>query len=120
MSLGVYERTGGYQNSWYEQDPRKLEAELKHWLDDVKQQEKTTKHYGFISPHAGYFFSGHVAAYGFHAMEKELKTNARIKRVIVLHPSHCFYTDQIGLCPASKLHTPLGVLDVDVEFLRAV
>lgn len=62
-----------------------------------------------ILPHAGYRFSGAVAAAGI----SRIAPDAAIERVVVLGPSHYHQFDGIALPAAEALETPLGQLPVD-------
>ena len=67
---------------WYDADPQQLNNELKGYIANVKQ-EKLDNVMALLLPHAGYRFSGQVAAYGIKQIEGQ-----KFKRVIVLGPSH--------------------------------
>jgi MEMO1 family protein len=63
-----------------------------------------------ISPHAGYEFSGGVAAYSYKAI-----MGRNYKTVIVLAPSHYFSMSGVAVWPSGKFRTPLGDIPVDAE-----
>jgi AmmeMemoRadiSam system protein B len=63
-----------------------------------------------ISPHAGYSYSGGVAAFGY----KAVKGHA-YKTVVVIGPSHYVPFEGISVFPAGGLRTPLGVVPIDEE-----
>jgi len=66
--------------------------------------------FAVISPHAGYPFSGPVAAYSY----KELKqTKADV--VVVLAPSHKAFFDGASVIPEGIYETPLGNVTIDSE-----
>jgi AmmeMemoRadiSam system protein B len=70
---------------------------------------------GIISPHAGYLYSGPVAAYGYKTIAgKEYDT------VIVIAPSHKAYFDGVALWDRGGFKTPLGAINVDEEIARAM
>jgi len=70
---------------------------------------------GLISPHAGYVYSGIVAACGYN-----LLNGKKIKRVILLGPSHTAYFRGIALYPEGEWETPLGVVPIDEETARKI
>ncbi len=62
-----------------------------------------------ISPHAGYVFSGSVAAQGYAHIDKS------VKRVIILGPSHYQAFSGIAYPEATSFTTPLGKVPVDTK-----
>jgi AmmeMemoRadiSam system protein B/AmmeMemoRadiSam system protein A len=66
-----------------------------------------------ITPHAGYAFSGQVAAYAYKLIQ-----NKNYETVVILSPSHRFGFDGCSIYPKGGYETPLGVAKVDA-FLAA-
>ncbi len=66
-----------------------------------------------ISPHAGYIFSGGVAAYGYNQL-KNLNRDEEY-RVVLIGPSHRVYFHGLAFSPASFFETPLGLVKVDLD-----
>ncbi|MCQ4574685.1 MAG: AmmeMemoRadiSam system protein B [Candidatus Brocadiales bacterium] len=80
-------------------------------LGKVIKQELPGRPIALISPHAGYDFSGEVAAYGFSALE-----GGDYKRVIILAPSHYGKRFRgVAVLKASRYKTPLGEIEIDKE-----
>src|SRR5262245_32773046 len=71
----------------------------------------------FIAPHAGYVYSGPVAA---SAYSKLGSARGRIKRVVLLGPAHRVALRGLALPGALGLQTPLGVVPVDRDAVRAL
>ncbi len=99
--------------SWYEAQPEALRAELTRNLKaaaDLPAQASTTvgRLLGVVAPHAGYRYSGPVAAFAYQALAA-----AKPKRVIVLGPSHHKRVRGVAVVAASHFATPLGELPVD-------
>jgi AmmeMemoRadiSam system protein B/AmmeMemoRadiSam system protein A len=63
-----------------------------------------------ICPHAGYVFSGPVAGMAYSTISKNMK------RVILIGPSHYQHFEGIALTNAEYYQTPLGKVNVDVDF----
>lgn len=63
-----------------------------------------------IVPHAGYIYSGPVAARGYARLKKASKT---ISRVVLLGPSHRVPFRGMALPSADSFTTPLGSIPVD-------
>ncbi len=66
--------------------------------------------FALISPHAGYEFSGRVAAFGY----KQIK-NKPYKTVIIIGPSHHYGFQGASVYPSGKFRTPLGDVEIDAE-----
>lgn len=87
-------------------------SELRREINTLLRKESTeginSKPIAIISPHAGYQYSGSVAAYGYRAIK-----NYDYKRVIVIGPSH--YSRYIGasILDVSYYKTPLGLVPLD-------
>src|SRR5262245_5089130 len=63
-----------------------------------------------IAPHAGYIYSGPIAASSFIHFANDRDT---IKRIILLGPSHHFWFEGIALSHAEAFATPFGLVPVD-------
>jgi AmmeMemoRadiSam system protein B len=62
-----------------------------------------------IAPHAGYVYSGPVAASVFSLLARS------IERAIVVGPAHRVFVDGVVAPGAARMRTPLGDVEVDVE-----
>ena len=70
-----------------------------------------------IVPHAGYVYSGPIAAAAF---ARVADAASRIQRVVMIGPAHRVYVDGLAWPGAARLRTPLGELAVDVEAIRGL
>ena len=71
--------------------------------------------WGVIAPHAGYIYSGGVAAYSFFPLK-----NKKIDTVILIGPSHRAYFKGFALSYSKGFSTPLGVVEVDKELVNSI
>jgi MEMO1 family protein len=70
-----------------------------------------------IAPHAGYIYSGATAGVAY----AQLATVAdRVSRVVLLAPSHRVGFRGIAYSNAEQFRTPLGDIDVDLEWLAKI
>jgi AmmeMemoRadiSam system protein B len=72
-----------------------------------------------IAPHAGYIYSGPIAASAF----VQLPRQGVVRRVVLLGPSHFVPFEGLALSPARAFATPLGTVPVDttaVHLLQAL
>ena len=93
-------------------------ATLKNTVEDYLQKASDTTVEGrllaLISPHAGYVFSGHVAAHGYRQLKgKDIDT------VILLGPSHYGGFRGASVYTEGKFRTPLGDIKVDGRLARS-
>jgi hypothetical protein len=68
-----------------------------------------------IAPHAGYPYSGPVAAYTFKAIARN-----HYKTVVIIGPSHYFPFEGLSVWPKGGFKTPLGIVPVDEDFAQAL
>lgn len=99
--------------AWYPGDPKILRKTIRQYLDQVQLPSIQTKVLGLISPHAGFEFSGQVAAYGYKAVSK-----FKYDQVVILSPLHRLFSDRYVTSSASFYETPLGRVPVDEKAIR--
>jgi AmmeMemoRadiSam system protein B len=71
----------------------------------------------YIVPHAGYMYSGGVAATAYAHMKHAA---VKPRRVVIIGPSHRAYLQGIAICEAGAFSTPLGEIPVDAQAKRAL
>jgi AmmeMemoRadiSam system protein B len=101
--------------SWYPGDPKQLRAMLDGFLHEVPPQPLEGRLVGLISPHAGYSYSGQVAAYAYSQLRGTM-----FPKVVVVSPVHRMYTGEFATTDKAYYETPLGLVPVDTECLAAV
>lgn len=99
--------------TWYPDDPGVLRREISGFLEEAKVGEIPRKPLAIISPHAGYIYSGRVAAHAY----KTLKGHA-YSTVVVISPSHRTYFPYVSVWPEGFFETPLGRIEVDETLCR--
>ncbi len=96
--------------AFYPDAPKQLTALMTHYLDTVEPVTKAPK--AIIVPHAGYIYSGPVAASAY----ARLKTAASmISRVVLIGPSHRVGFSGLAVTHADQFATPLGNIPVDTD-----
>jgi len=90
---------------WYPQEKEELERELDMFLNGGKINRKKPQMsaHGLIVPHAGYEFSGKIAGKAFSLIK-----NQKIKRAVILGPSHYFPLSGALTSNKEKWETALG------------
>ncbi|HOE18040.1 MAG TPA: AmmeMemoRadiSam system protein B [Syntrophorhabdaceae bacterium] len=95
---------------FYPDDPETLRKDIEKYLNNADIPPVSGEIVGIIAPHAGYMYSGQVAAYGFKAI-----TNKKADTVIVLAPSHRIHFEGIAVMEKGSYKTPLGLVRIDEE-----
>jgi len=100
---------------FYPDDPQ----ELRHMIEDMLNQAAVhvAPPKALIAPHAGYIYSGPVAA---HAYATLLPVKQRITRVVLLGPAHRVYLKGLAISRAGRFATPLGLIEIDQELKNRV
>jgi len=94
---------------FYPADPAELSEMLDKMLADATDDEMPPPK-AIIVPHAGYVYSGPVAASAYRRLKP---LASRIRRVILLGPSHRVPFYGIAACSATEFSTPLGLVPLD-------
>ena len=102
-------RAAAVAGRFYSADPAALRHEVDELLAAVETAgEPAAK--AIIAPHAGFMFSGGVAATAYARLRPAA---GRIRRVVILGPSHFVPVRGLAASSADWFETPLGRLRVD-------
>lgn len=101
-------RTPAVAGMFYPIDPKEIQNVVRGFLQQVKKPTVIPK--AIIAPHAGYIYSGPIAASAY-AYLHPLRTV--IKRVILLGPSHRVSFEGLAASSAQHFATPLGNIPLD-------
>ena len=101
--------------AFYTADSASLSSEIDRYLRNVSKKEVPKKPIGLISPHAGYMYSGQVAANAYKLVEGK-----QYDEVIVFAPSHRAYFSGASLDRKSGYHTPLGTVPINRELVEEI
>ena len=100
---------------FYPDDPKKLEAAVKGYLADALPA-RGERPIGLVAPHAGYVYSGQIAADAYR------QAAAFTYDVIVIlgtnHTTRGF--DQVSVYQGGGYRTPLGVAEIDRDLAQAL
>jgi len=94
--------------SWYPGEPAQLRNTINGYLDNASIPDIPKKPLAIISPHAGYAYSGGVAAYAYKAV-----SSYEYSSVVVISPSHISSSPFVSVWPCGVFQTPLGYVDID-------
>ena len=101
---------------FYAGDPDRLRTQVLDLLADVAASPKVMPK-ALIAPHAGYVYSGHVAAAAFATLRDGAQT---ITRVVLIGPAHYVRVRGIAAPTVDAFDTPLGRVPVDVGALSKI
>lgn len=93
---------------FYPDSETELLKKINNYLDKALIESLPGKPVAIISPHAGYQYSGAVAAYGYKAIKDH-----GYKRVIVLAPSHYSRYRGASILDVEAYKTPLGLVKLN-------
>jgi AmmeMemoRadiSam system protein B len=96
--------------SFYSRDKRILERELGMLLEAAPVLNLPRKIKAIVSPHAGYLYSGGVAARGY-----SLILNTNYKRVVIIAPSHEDRFEYSSIFDGAGYSTPFGEVAIDLN-----
>jgi len=101
--------------SFYPSDPKTLSKQIKDFLDAVPAKKIDGEIIALISPHAGYIYSGQVAAHAY-----KLLTDNPFDKVIVIAPSHHAYFRGSSIYSKGAFRTPLGLIPIEDETAQKI
>ena len=101
--------------SWYPGDKARLAADLGKYLDAAKAQPGKAELLGVVVPHAGYQYSGPVAASAYKNL-----IGRKIRTVVMVGPSHRAYFSGAAVYASGAWETPLGRVPVDTALAQKI
>jgi len=106
-------RPAAVAGGFYPADPKILSAMIDDFLEHASPQPINDPVLAVVAPHAGYEFSGPVAAYTYAALK-----GRKFSRVVVIAPSHYEAFDFTSVYDGDAYATPLGTVRVDKAFAK--
>lgn len=102
--------------SFYAADAGALATSVAELLDNAPHDDSPPPK-ALIVPHAGYMYSGPVAAAGYARLEAHRR---RYQKVVLLGPAHRAWFKGLAVSSADAFRTPLGNVPVDRAGLKAI
>jgi hypothetical protein len=99
--------------TWYEANPKTLASQIDTWLEEAHTPNLNGQVLGVIAPHAGYKYSGFVAAHAFKTLQ-----GLTPDYVAVISPFHNYSPYPILTTSHQAYSTPLGNIEVDHSTLE--
>jgi len=94
--------------TFYPENKEILSGEIEEFLSNVEESDIKGRILAIIVPHAGYRYSGSIAAHSF----KELQ-GRKVNSVIIICNAHSGYFSGIAIDGSDAWQTPLGLIKLD-------
>jgi len=108
-------RFSAVAGQFYPGEKEELNQMIDEFLKNAKVPKIEGEIFGILVPHAGYIFSGPVAAYSYKAIEGK-----KFDTVILIGDSHYEYFDGVSVWDRGEWETPLGRVKVDEELAKEI
>ena len=108
-------RPAAVAGSFYPGDPTQLRNDVTDFLAAVSAPSGRPK--ALIAPHAGYLYSGAVAAAAFATLRPQPES---IERVVLIGPAHYVRLHGMAVPTSTAFETPLGRIPIDEEAIAAI
>jgi MEMO1 family protein len=114
-STGLVDRQPAVAGQFYSADPIRLRADLATMFADAAPKQ-TANIQALIAPHAGYVFSGEVAASSYNQIDPDRKFD----NVFILASSHHMSFEGASIYYKGNYITPLGTVKVNTTLARQI
>jgi MEMO1 family protein len=108
-------RESAIAGTWYPGRRDELEALVAKYLAEAPSPILDGELVGLIAPHAGYAYSGIVAAHAYRLLD-----NRHFDIVAVISPSHRYYGGNLLVSSKGYYRTPLGLVEVAHDLVRDI
>jgi AmmeMemoRadiSam system protein B/AmmeMemoRadiSam system protein A len=110
-------RPAAVAGAFYPAAPEPLRAGVRHYLEEARPHASGPVPKALIVPHAGYVYSGPVAA---SAYARLVPLRGIVRRVVLLGPTHRVAVRGLALPGVDAFATPLGQVPMDVAAVAAI
>jgi AmmeMemoRadiSam system protein B/AmmeMemoRadiSam system protein A len=99
--------------AFYPSNPEKLASMVQKYMDEVPAKKLSYDPFILIAPHAGYIYSGPIAAHAYKEVE-----GVEYDTVVIIAFSHHAYYPGISIFNGDAYRTPLGDVPIDKEIVN--
>ena len=110
MDSEAHIRPAGVAGKFYSDDPETLSREIALFLENSIKKDISTSVKGLLCPHAGFMFSGGVAAKAYRQIHGEDYDLA-----VIISPSHYESFSGVSIFAGDAYEIPLGKIECDVD-----
>jgi len=110
-------RQAGVAGQFYPAESGKLAQAIEGYLAAAEGQARGPAPAAIIAPHAGYIYSGPIAA---SAYARIAPLRGTVTRVVLIGPAHRLPFRGLAVSDAEAFTTPLGRIEIDREAIEAI
>jgi len=110
-------RESAVAGTFYPAQKELLSRGIEDYLKDITPEKNGAAPKALIVPHAGYMYSGAVAAAAYSCLAGHAN---EIKRVVLLGPAHRCSMRGLAYSNADYFHTPMGDVPVDLDAIHLI
>lgn len=110
-------RSPAVAGMFYPGHPSRLRQDVGSLLDSASGAPEAPPPKALIVPHAGYVYSGPIAASVYRRLTP---VRDGIRRVVLLGPAHTVYLDGMAIPEVSRFATPLGEVPLDLPAIESI
>lgn len=115
--MHVSVRPPAVAGQFYAADAATLRADVRRLLDEAAPRDRRPAPKALIVPHAGYMYSGPVAA---SAYARLAPSKDRVRTVVLLGPVHRVAVGGLALPGVCRFATPLGDVEIDTDAVARI
>ena len=113
-SVPIQNRKPYAAGRFYTDNPEELKTQLGQLFTKSAGKKSEITPLAILVPHAGYVYSGEVAASAFN----QIDPNCRFERIFIIGSSHTSNFSGASIYCDGHYETPLGTVKVDLEFAK--
>ena len=120
--MNSYLREPAVAGIFYPKNPNELREDIESLFRDpnfgpgnLPPSGNNERIYGMVSPHAGYMYSGAVAAHGYYDL-----SSSKFESALILGPNHYGLGSAVALMDKGSWETPLGKVEIDSEVAQGI
>jgi AmmeMemoRadiSam system protein B len=102
---------------FYPSSATELRRQVEGFLADATERAPEKSPKALIAPHAGFVYSGPIAAAAFASLASEASL---IRRIVLIGPAHRLPVHGLALPGQEAFETPLGIVPVDQEMIDRI
>lgn len=99
---------------FYSDNPTELKIQLQQLFSKAQEKRSKNTPLAIIVPHAGYAFSGEVAASAYN----QIDPNCKFEHIFIIGSSHTTAFEGASVYCSGDYETPLGIVRVDQELVQ--
>lgn len=108
-------RKPAFADAFYPANPVELKNQIEGFLKKSAKREFKGRIFGLMVPHAGYVYSGQVAAHCFNQLQ-----GYTFDTVVIIGMSHSAQFEGVAIDTNNYYQTPLGLVKVDTELASSL